>query len=145
MHNVYGKFLRYMVIIIKAWVFITMTSEWSRWHLKSPASRLFTQPFVQAQIQENIKAPHHWLLRGEFTGDRWISRTEDQWSRKCFHLMASSVPCIPCQILAINQQKILYRAHIIRWDYSKLLTKHTPYFARKGEPCIWVGISNTSM
>ena len=24
-------------------------------HLKSPASRLFTQPFVQAQIKENIK------------------------------------------------------------------------------------------
>ena len=27
---------------------------------------------VQAQIKENIKGPHHWLLWGEFTGDRWI-------------------------------------------------------------------------
>ena len=34
------------------------------------ASRLFTQPFVQAQIKENIKAPRHWPSRGEFTGDR---------------------------------------------------------------------------
>ena len=28
--------------------------------LKSPASRVFTQPFIQAQIKENIKAPRHW-------------------------------------------------------------------------------------
>ena len=27
------------------------------------------QPFVQAQINENNKAPHHWLLWVEFTGD----------------------------------------------------------------------------
>ena len=37
--------------------------------LKSPASRLFTQPFIQAQIKENIKAPRHWPLWGEFTGE----------------------------------------------------------------------------
>ena len=35
---------------------------------KSPASRLFTQPFIQAEIKENIKAPRHWPLCGEFTG-----------------------------------------------------------------------------
>ena len=45
-----------------------VTSWWGRWCLKSPASRLFTQPFVQAQIKEYIKAPHHWTLWGEFTG-----------------------------------------------------------------------------
>ena len=43
---------------------ITVTSKWVRWHLKSPASPLFTQPFIQAQIKENIKAPHHWPLCG---------------------------------------------------------------------------------
>ena len=37
--------------------------------LKSPASRVFTQPFVQAQTKENIKAPRHLHLYGEFTGD----------------------------------------------------------------------------
>ena len=31
-----------------------------------------------AQIKENIKAPRHWPLCGEFTGDRWIPRTKDQ-------------------------------------------------------------------
>ena len=48
---------------------ITVTSWWTRWRLKSPASRLITQPFVQAQIKENIKAPRHWPLWGEFTGE----------------------------------------------------------------------------
>ena len=26
--------------------------------------------------QSNIKAPRHWPLCGEFTGDRWIPRTK---------------------------------------------------------------------
>ena len=69
---------------------ITMTSLWARWHLKSPASRLFTQPFIEAQIKENFKAPPHWPLCEEFTGDRWIPRTKGQWRGKCFHLMMSS-------------------------------------------------------
>ena len=38
------------------------------WRLKSPASRLFTQPFIQTQIKENIIAPRHWPLCEEFTG-----------------------------------------------------------------------------
>ena len=46
---------------------ITLTSWWSRWRLKSPASRLFAQSFIQAQIKENIKVPRHWPLCGEFT------------------------------------------------------------------------------
>ena len=57
---------------------ITVTSKWARWRLKSPTSRLCTQPFVQTQIKENIKAPRHWPLWGEFTGDRWIPRTKGQ-------------------------------------------------------------------
>ena len=57
---------------------IAVTSKWARWRLKSPASRLFTQPFIQTKIKENIKAPRHWPLCGEFTGDRWIPRTNGQ-------------------------------------------------------------------
>ena len=68
------------------WQFITVTSKWAWWHLKSPASRLFTQPFAQTQIKENIKAPRHWPLCWEFTGDR----TNGQLRGKCFHLMTSS-------------------------------------------------------
>ena len=57
---------------------ITMTSWWARCRLKTPASRLFTQPFIQEQIKENIKAPRHGPLCGEFTGHRLIPRTNGQ-------------------------------------------------------------------
>ena len=57
---------------------ITVTPQWARWRLKSPASPLFTQPFSQTQIKENINALCHWPLCGEFTGDRWIPRTNGQ-------------------------------------------------------------------
>ena len=40
-----------------------------RWRLKSPASPLFSQPFIQAQLKEYIKAPRHWPLWREFTGE----------------------------------------------------------------------------
>ena len=57
---------------------ITVTSGWARWRFKPLASWLFTQPFIQAQIKENIKAPRHWPLWGEFTGDRWIPHKKGQ-------------------------------------------------------------------
>ena len=69
---------------------ITMTPQWARWRLKSPASRLFTQPFIQGADQRKHKAPRHWPLWGEFTGDQWIPRTKSQLRGKCFHLMKSS-------------------------------------------------------
>ena len=53
-----------------------MTSWWAWWRLKSPASRLFAQPFIQAQIKDNIKAPRHWLcarnspVTGEFLAQK---------------------------------------------------------------------------
>ena len=41
---------------------------------RSPAPRLFTQPFIQTQSKENINAPRHWRLCGESTGDphKWL-------------------------------------------------------------------------
>ena len=33
---------------------------------------------VKAQIKENIEAPRHKPLWGEFPGDRWIPRTKSQ-------------------------------------------------------------------
>ena len=44
----------------------------------------------RAQIKDNIKAPRHWPLCGEFIGDRWIPRTKVQLRGNCFHLMTSS-------------------------------------------------------
>ena len=40
--------------------------------------------------KKNIKAPRHWLLCGEFTGDRWIPSTNGQKCGKRFHLMTPS-------------------------------------------------------
>ena len=45
----------------------------STMRLKSPASRLFAQPFFWGtQIKENSKAPRHRPLCGESTSDQWI-------------------------------------------------------------------------
>ena len=52
---------------------ITVASQWARWCLKSPASRLFTQPFFRAQSKKKSKLR---VTGGEFTGDRWIPRTK---------------------------------------------------------------------
>ena len=39
---------------------------------------------VKAQIKENIKAPRHWPLGGEFTDGQWIPRTKGQEREKKF-------------------------------------------------------------
>ena len=90
------EYRRGSVLSMNIW-YITVTSLWARWRLKSPASRLFTQPFVRAQIKENLKAPRHWPLCGGFTGDRWIPLTKGQQRGKRFHSMTSSCvsPSIP--------------------------------------------------
>ena len=38
----------------------------------------FTEPFIQAQIKENIKGPRLWPMWGDLTSDQWIPRTKDQ-------------------------------------------------------------------
>ena len=49
----------------------SITAEW--WlesGITTGITRLFTQPFIQTQIKENMKAPRHW------PGDRSIPRTQ---------------------------------------------------------------------
>ena len=45
-------------------------------------------------------------LCGEFTSDRWLSRTNGQWRGKWFHLMTS--PCIIVNVKWTAQQKIYF-------------------------------------
>ena len=45
--------------------------------MASPVSRLFAQPFSEAQIKESIKAPRHWPLGGESTGDTQRASNEE--------------------------------------------------------------------
>ena len=83
-------------LIISLTKFNTMTSKLAPWRLRSPASWLFIQSFIQAQIRENIKALRHWPLCGEFTGDRWITRIVellaqmDSNAETVFYLITSS-------------------------------------------------------
>ena len=51
---------------------ITVASYRARWRLELPGAHLFAQPFIQVQINVNIKDPHHWPLWGGSNGERWI-------------------------------------------------------------------------
>ena len=55
--------------------------------IRSLASRLCAQAFVQAQIKETIKGPRYWPSWGKSTGDRWFLFTKGQYCGKCFHSM----------------------------------------------------------
>ena len=55
-------------ISMTAWAFLPVPKLLKSSAKKNPASGLFTQSFIQTQIKENIKAPRHWPLCGEFTG-----------------------------------------------------------------------------
>ena len=50
------------------WKHITVTSLWARWRLKSPASRLFTQPFIQADRRKHQRSASLAFVR-------WIHRS----------------------------------------------------------------------
>ena len=58
----------------------TLSLQWRRNGRDSVSNHQLTivNPFIQTQIKENFKAPRHWPLCGEFTGDRWIPRTNGQ-------------------------------------------------------------------
>ena len=47
---------------------ITVTSQWFRYRLKSPASRLFTQSFIQTQIKKTSKLRVTGLCAGNSPG-----------------------------------------------------------------------------
>ena len=64
------------------WEVPSQTLQWRQnerdgvWN-QQPHDCLLNRLF-KAQIKENNKAPRHWPLCGEFTGDWWIHRTKVQ-------------------------------------------------------------------
>ena len=102
-----------------------MTSQWDRWRHKSPASPLFTQPFIRAQIKENTKAPRHWPLCREITGTgefpaQMASNTENVsiwWRHHGFVLnwrfLQSSIQSI--HIFSYDFVEILRTCKITKW------------------------------
>ena len=75
-----------------------LTQSWPRYNhiiMSAMPSQITSLTIVysiisQVQIKENIKAPLHWPLCGEFISDQWIPRTKGQLHGKCFHLLTSS-------------------------------------------------------
>ena len=88
-HDMWGCFFHTLVYFWQIY-FITVKSQWALWRLKSPASRLFDQLFLQAHIKENIKGPLHWPLWGKFDQSPVVSPHKGPVIRKCFHLVTSS-------------------------------------------------------
>ena len=68
---------------------VAMVAAWS----PSCVTGALRNRLFKAQVKENIKAPRHWPLCEEFTGDRWITRTKGQKRGKCFHLVTWSCRC----------------------------------------------------
>ena len=60
--------------------------------MAATASLISSLTIVYSKIYSSADQRKHqsWPLCGEFTGDRWIPRTNGQWRGKCFHLMTSS-------------------------------------------------------
>ena len=82
----------------------------------------------QAQIKENIKAPRNWPLWGDFTGDRWIRRTNGQLRGKCFHLMTSSCAInFDCTVIySLKKWKSLQWNFISRhWRDRHVISKYS--------------------
>ena len=76
-----------------------------RLRLKSPASRLFTQPSIPTQIKENIKYPRPWPFCGEFDVDRWIPRTKGQFP---FHDVIMKEDMLPGYSNTTNGHRATY-------------------------------------
>ena len=79
---------------------ITLTSSWVRWRFKAPALRLFTQPFIQAQVKEKnqssvspMNSPH----KGPVT--RKVFPFDDVIMTKGFHFDRVSRQLIKCLFL----------------------------------------------
>ena len=116
---------------------ITVTSKWTRWRLKSPALRLCNLSKVSTVYstvcwgtdKKSIKAPRHWPLWGEFTGDRWIPRTKSSnaeifpfdWCHHEMHFLLWKCLDIETNLnrvpdILIQIKSALFRA--MTWRYS---------------------------
>ena len=129
---------------ILPWPYIPVMSLWARRRHKSAASRLFTQPFVQAQIEENIKAPRHWPLwrnspvTGEFPTQRASNAKIFPFDDVIYRLFSPSLLAyflllvswwvdVPFQALAVMGLGCLYW-YLGLFNATNLLECKTIYF-----------------
>ena len=76
---------------------ITVTSQWARWRPKSPASRLFTQTFIQADQRKHESSASLAFVRGIH---RWPVNSPHKWTvtRKMFPFDDVIITWIVCMI-----------------------------------------------
>ena len=131
---------------LNIWTILAQLRPWTlraRYRLKSAASPLFTQPFIQTQIKENIKAPRHWPLGGIHRGPvnsphKWPATRkmfpfDDVIMNSAFHTCGrtrmdvwaniSSGPLYPqfCNVLKTLVTLISYQVHIWAAETSRIL------------------------
>ena len=59
-------------------IFITKTSPFTPWRVKSQSIPLYVKRFVKEYIKANIKVPRYLPFVGETTGGQWIPFTQGQ-------------------------------------------------------------------
>ena len=81
-----------------------------RWRFKSPGSRLFAQPFVQAQMKGSIKASRHWPFWWESTDDRWIPRTTASKVEMFpfYDVIIISIPFFKCYQMVVTLHSLMW-------------------------------------
>ena len=100
---------------------ITVTSKWALWRLKSPASLLFTQPYIQGQIKESINSP----VTGEFPAQMASNaenisiwwRHHDIYSAGKMVLILKRAPMLSCPV-----NNALSTTIHVQWGINILLT-----------------------
>ena len=86
---------------------ITVTSWWPRWRLKSPASPLFTQPFIQMQIKKTHQIKLH--VTGLCAGN---SRVTGEFPAQMVSNAGKMFP-FDYVIMSVHMEDILTFKHII--------------------------------
>ena len=106
---------------------------------------MFTQPFIQAQIKENIKAPRHWPLCGEI--HRWPVNSPHKWpvTRKMFPFDDVIMETI-CWGLVISPTVMHAETNIIDSQDTQSLTTplaRSPGLSEMtiGQPYLWAEVA----
>ena len=83
------------------------------------ASLVFSQPFIQALIKENAKAPRHWPLWGKSTGHQWIP-SQRASNAENVSIWWRHVLCFV--LLTIHDQLLIDSCHVSRHSLQSDLT-----------------------
>ena len=106
----FPKLISQLWRIPQAQYFVTLL--WARCRLKPLASRLFAQPFVQAQIKDNIKAPPHWSLWGEFIDEFPAQRASKvEIISIWWHHHDALATWVTCLIVQTHRKEIVKHSH----------------------------------